>query len=60
MYVTLVQSGVGTQTIEVFLAFYIINPNAFTFFDHDIKRMIIVCTIAFFDFDVFLSFHISP
>ena len=55
MAVPLIDGGVGSQAIEVALAFDVINPDAFGALDHDVERMIVVGSVLFFQIDKVLG-----
>ena len=42
---------IGAQAIQVFVAFHVINPDAFGATDHNIKGMIVVGAVVVFQLD---------
>ncbi len=57
MDMSLIDGRIGREAIEVTDAFHIRDPDAGRFFDHNFKRVVIVCSVRFFQTNIFLGFH---
>ena len=56
MAVSLVDRGIGSQAIQIAIAFHVVNPHALGAFDDDVERMIVVSSVLLFELDeVFAS-----
>ena len=53
MAVALIDGRVGSETVEIFVAFYVVDPGAGGTFDDDVQRVIVVCAVALFEGDQF-------
>jgi hypothetical protein len=59
MAMSLVYGRIAAQEIEIFFSFHIINMHAFTFFEHNRKRVIVVGAVSFFKRDIILRIGVS-
>src|SRR5690606_29354087 len=55
--VALVDRRVGAQTVEIFLAFYVINPGTLGSLDNHIQGVIVVGPKPLIEFDKLFTFH---
>jgi hypothetical protein len=54
---SLVQSRIGAQAIQVTVTFNVVYPNPFATLDHDIQGAIIVSAVSVLQGNILLSSH---
>jgi hypothetical protein len=53
MAVALIHGRIGGEKVEIFLAFYVVDPGSGGTFDDDVQRVIVVRAVTFFEVDQF-------